>query len=52
MSQNAKRLSEQGTGLYQLSRSDAGEVYRAAKRVKLHETTYWNRKKNRQKGNK
>ncbi len=49
MSELAKRISEQGSGVYHLSRKDAGETYRAAKKLKRYEITYWNRNKNRKK---
>jgi hypothetical protein len=49
MSQQAKRLINDGTGVYQMSRSQAGEIYRAAKKLKKYEISYWNRnKKNKQ----
>jgi hypothetical protein len=45
MSQQAKRLINDGTGVYQMTRSQAGEIYRAAKKLKKYEITYWNRNK-------
>jgi len=45
MSELAKKLAQQGTGMYQMTRKEAGEAYRAAKKVKAFQITYWNRKK-------
>ena len=45
MSQQAKRLINDGTGVYQMTRSQAGEIYRAAKKLKKYEISYWNRNK-------
>jgi hypothetical protein len=45
MSQQAKRMINDGTGVYQMSRSQAGEIYRAAKKLKKYEISYWNRNK-------
>jgi hypothetical protein len=45
MSQHAKRLINDGTGVYQMTRSQAGEIYRAAKKLKKYEISYWNRNK-------
>lgn len=41
-----------GSGIYVMSRKQAGETYRAAKRVKIDETTFWNRNKHKKKGTK
>jgi hypothetical protein len=38
-------LINDGTGVYQMSRSQAGEIYRAAKKLKKYEISYWNRNK-------
>jgi hypothetical protein len=49
MSEQVKRMINDGTGVYQMSRSQAGETYRAAKKLKRYEVSYWNRnKKNKQ----
>ena len=45
MSELAKKIDQQGTGVYQMTRKEAGEAYRAAKKVKAYQITYWNRKK-------
>ena len=45
MSQQAKRMINDGTGVYQMTRSQAGEAYRAAKKLKKYEISYWNRNK-------
>jgi hypothetical protein len=39
-----------GSGIYVMSRKQVGEAYRAAKRVKLEEATFWNRNKHKKKG--
>jgi hypothetical protein len=48
MSQQAKRLINDGTGVYQMSRSQAGEAYRAAKKLEKYEISYWNRNRKNQ----
>jgi hypothetical protein len=48
MSEHAKKIIESGSGIYQMNRSQAGEAYRAAKKVKAYEISYWTR--NRKKG--
>lgn len=45
MSDKAKKFIDSGTGVYQISRADAGETYRAAKKVKVYEFSYWKRNK-------
>ena len=45
MSELAKKIDQQGTGVYQMTRKEVGEAYRAAKKVKAYQITYWNRKK-------
>jgi hypothetical protein len=45
MSQQAKRMADSGTGVYQITKSQAGEIYRAAKKLKKYEISYWNRNK-------
>lgn len=45
MSEQAKRLINDGTGVYQIGKSQAREIYRAAKKLKKYEISYWNRNK-------
>ncbi len=47
MSENVKKISNAGTGVMVMSRKEAGEAYKAAKRVMAYEVSYWtkNRKK-------
>ena len=47
MSENVKRIVNDGNGVMMMSRKEAGEAYKAFKRVKAYEVSYWtrNRKK-------
>ena len=47
MNDNVKRIMNDGTGVLVMSRKQAGEAYKAAKRVMAYEVSYWtkNRKK-------
>jgi regulator of RNase E activity RraA len=47
MSDNVKKIVNDGNGVMVLSRKEAGEAYKAFKRVKAYEVSYWtkNRKK-------
>ena len=45
MSELAKKIEQQGSGVYQMTRKEAGEAYRAAKKIKAYQITYWNRTK-------
>jgi hypothetical protein len=48
MSEQARRMIQRGDGVYQMSRSEAGEAYRAAKKLKKYEISYWNRNRKNQ----
>ena len=47
MSDRIKSIIDGGTGVYSISKKEAGEIHKAAKKVKNHEVSYWtrNRKK-------
>jgi len=51
MSDRIKNLIDSGTGVYSISKKEAGEIHKAAKRIKNHEVSYWtrNRKKKEEK---
>lgn len=48
MSEQARRIIQNGDGVYRMSRSEAGEAYRAAKKLKKYEISYWNRSRKNQ----
>ena len=43
MSDNSKSFIDSGTGVYSISKKEAGEIHKAAKKVKNHEVSYWTR---------
>ena len=43
MNDRVKKMAENGSGVMVMSRKEAGEAYKAAKKVKSYEFTYWNR---------
>ena len=47
MNDRVKKMAENGSGVMVMSRKEAGEAYKAAKRVMAYEVSYWtkNRKK-------
>jgi len=47
MKDSIKKIIGSGTGVYSISKQEAGEIHKAAKKVKNHEFSYWtkNRKK-------
>jgi hypothetical protein len=45
MSKEVIKIINQGSGPYQLTKEQAGEAYRAARKIKTEFTTFWNRKR-------
>jgi len=43
MSDRIKSLIDSGTGVYCISKKEAGEIHKAAKRIKNHKVSYWKR---------
>ena len=39
------KIINSGSGPYQLTKEQAGEAYRAARKIKTEYTTFWNRKR-------
>jgi hypothetical protein len=44
------KMSAEGTGVYQITKQDAGQIHKAARAYKMPDVSYWRRK--RGKGNK
>jgi hypothetical protein len=47
MKDSIKKIIDGGTGVYSISKQEAGEIHKAAKRVKNYEVSYWTRNKKR-----
>ena len=47
MSDRVQSIIKSGTGVYSISKQEAGQIHKAAKKVKNYEVSYWtrNRKK-------
>lgn len=45
---NVLRAINAGSGVHQITRKQAGEIYRAAKKVTTGELTYWKRNKRKE----
>jgi hypothetical protein len=45
MSKQLIKIINEGSGPYLLTKKGAGEVYRAARKIKPELTSYWNRKR-------
>ena len=43
MSDKIKSIINGGTGVYSISKKDAGEIHKAAKKVKNYAVSYWTR---------
>jgi len=43
MSDRIKSLIDSGTGVYCISKKEAGEIHKAAKKVKNYSVSYWTR---------
>jgi hypothetical protein len=42
---SAQQIQREGTGIYCLTKKDAGEAFRAARKVKVEFTSFFTRKK-------
>jgi len=40
-----QQIQQEGTGIYRLSKKDAGEAYRAARKIKVEFTSFFTRKR-------
>lgn len=47
MKDSIKKIIDGGTGVYSISKQEAGEIHKAAKKVKNYEVSYWTRNKKR-----
>jgi hypothetical protein len=45
MSKEVLKIINQGSGPYQLTKEQAGEAYRAARKMKTEFISFWNRKR-------
>jgi hypothetical protein len=45
MSKEVIKIINQGSGPYQLTKEQAGEAYRAARKVKVDYVSYWSRRR-------
>ena len=45
MTDHILKIINQGSGTYQITKEQAGEAYRAARKIKTEFTTFWNRKR-------
>jgi hypothetical protein len=41
----ARQILQEGTGVYRITRKEAGETYRAARKVKVEFTSFFTRKR-------
>ena len=48
MSDRIKNIIDGGTGVYSISKQEAGEIHKAAKKVKNHEFSYWTKNKKKE----
>ena len=49
MSDRIKNIIGGGIGVYSISKQEAGEIHKAAKRVKNYEVSYWTRNRKNKK---
>jgi len=47
MSDKIKSFIDSGTGVYSISKKEAGEIHKAAKKIKNYEVSYWTRNRNK-----
>ena len=47
MSDRIKNIIGGGTGVYSISKQEAGAIHKASKKVKNYEVSYWTRNKKR-----
>ena len=49
MSDRIQSIIKGGTGVYSITKKEAGEIHKAAKKVKNHEVSYWTRNRKNKK---
>ena len=49
MSDRIKSIIDGGTGVYSISKKEAGEIHKAAKKVKHYAVSYWTRNRKNKK---
>ena len=42
---SAQHIQKEGTGVYCITKKEAGETYRAARKVKVDYVSYWSRRR-------
>ena len=48
MTDRIQSMIKSGTGVYSISKKEAGEIHKAAKNVKNHEVSYWTKNKKKE----
>ena len=48
MTDRIQSMIKSGTGVYSISKRDAGEIHKAAKKVKNYEVSYWTKNKKKE----
>ena len=49
MSDRIQSIIKGGTGVYSITKKEAGEIHKTAKKVKNHEVSYWTRNRKKKK---
>ena len=49
MSDRIQSMIKSGTGVYSISKQEAGEIHKAAKKIKNYEVSYWTRNRKNKK---
>jgi hypothetical protein len=52
VSDKIRNIINDGTGVYSITKKEAGEIHKAAKKVKNHEVSYWTRNRKKKKESK
>ena len=52
MSDRVQSIIKGGTGVYSISKNEAGEIHKAAKKVKNYAVSYWTRNRKKKKESK
>ena len=52
MSDRIKSIIDGGTGVYSISKQEAGEIHKSSKKVKNYEVSYWTRNRKNKKESK
>ncbi len=50
MSERIQSIIKGGTGVYSISKKEAGEIHKAAKKVKNYAVSYWTRNRKNKEG--